>query len=57
MNLFEMSQNFLTSGPTWLSQEAQSQSSHTTGTRKEDISSSSLLNEQRKEDGMKIKSE
>ena len=57
MNLFEISQNFVSNGPTWLSQDTRPQSARTTGVKKDKISSLSLLNQERKETEMKMKSE
>jgi hypothetical protein len=55
MNLFDISQHFITNGPTWLSQDTRPQSAHTTGLRKDKVLS--LNGQERKETGMKMKSE
>ncbi|CAB3979253.1 Hypothetical predicted protein, partial [Paramuricea clavata] len=55
MNLFDISQHFITNGPTWLSQDTRPQSARTTGLRKDKVLS--LNGQERKETGMKMKSE
>ena len=58
MNLFDISQNFLTSGPTWLSQSTRPQSARTAGLKKDKIKNlSSVRERERQEPQTKIKSE
>lgn len=55
MNLFDISQNFITNGPNWLSQDVRPQSARATRTRKEKMSSFNGAESQ--ETAMKMKSE